>query len=141
VDAEEMKKRTRTFSLRVVKLAAALPMDRIGDVFARQLVRCGTSVAANYRAACLGRSKAEFTAKLGTVQEEADETVFWIEMAADADLIKPHLVESLLAEGREILAIIAASRKTAKSRPAAKARKAPKKKAAPRKPKTKKSPE
>ncbi len=123
MNAEEMKQRTRVFSLRVVKLAAALPNDRIGDVFARQLVRCSTSVAANYRAACMGESGAEFVAKLGTVQEEVDETVFWIEMAADADLIKPHLVEGLLAEGCEILAVIVACRKTDKVRPVAKAKK------------------
>ena len=116
MNAEELKQRTRGFALRAVKLAASLPKGRIGDVFARQLVRSGTSVAANYRATCLARSRAEFLAKLGLVQEEADETVFWIEMAADAGLVRKKLVEDLVSEGNEILAIIVASRKTAKTR-------------------------
>ena len=114
MNAEEMRRRTRAFCLRVVKLASSLPKSRISDVFVRQMVRSSTSVAANYRAACMGRSKAEFVSKLGIVQEEADETVFWIELAADAGLVKPKLVEELVAEGREILAIIVASRKTAR---------------------------
>ena len=114
MNADQMKQRSRTFCLRVVKLAASLPRDRIADVFVRQMVRSATSVAANYRAACMGRSKAEFVSKIGIVQEEADETVFWIELAADAGLVKEELVKDLVAEGREILAIIVASRKTAK---------------------------
>ena len=113
---EELRDRTREFSLRVVKLTTSLPHNRIGDVFARQLVRSGTSVAANYRAACRGRSHAEFVSKIGIVEEEADETVFWIELATDAGLAEKNLVEDLLVEGREILAIITASRKTAKGR-------------------------
>ena len=116
MNAEELKARTKAFALRVVKLAAALPRGRVGDVFARQMVSSATSVAANYRAACLARSSAEFIAKIGIVQEEADETIFWMEMAADANLVKAKLVEGLVAEGREILAIIIASRKTAKRR-------------------------
>ena len=113
-----MKKRTRAFSLRVIKLAASLPRNRISDTFVRQMVRSATGTAANYRAACLARSKAEFISKLGIAQEEADEAVFWIELAAEANLVKQKLVESLIIEGKEILAIIIASRKTAKRRPA-----------------------
>jgi len=111
-----MQTRTRELALRVVKLASSLPRTRIGDVFARQLVRCGTSVPANYRSACRARSHAEFLAKLGVVEEEADETVFWIELAADAGLIARPRVADLLREGNEILAIVTASRKTAKSK-------------------------
>ncbi|MFA6134104.1 MAG: four helix bundle protein [Phycisphaerae bacterium] len=111
---EELRRRTRDFSLRIVKLASSLPHSREGDVFARQLVRCGTSVAANYRAACRARSHAEFVAKIGIVEEEADETVFWIEMAADAGLVAQRMIAELATEGREILAIITASRKTAR---------------------------
>ena len=111
---EELKKRLHAFGLRIVKLASALPHGRIGGVFTRQLVRCGTSVAANYRAACRGRSRSEFVAKLGIVEEEADETLFWIETACDSGLVKRPLVEPLHAEGKEILAIVVASRKTAK---------------------------
>jgi len=116
MNAEQLKQRTKAFSLRVVRFASSLPKDRVSDVFARQLVRCGTSVAANYRAACLARSRAEFAAKIGIVQEEADETLFWIEMAEEAGLVQGSLVKDLLAEGGEILAIIIASRKTAKSK-------------------------
>ncbi|MCJ7543127.1 MAG: four helix bundle protein [Phycisphaerae bacterium] len=111
-----MQRRTRELALRVVKLASSLPKNRTGDVFARQLVRCGTSVAANYRSACRARSHAEFLARLGLVEEEADETVFWIELAVDAGLAARPRVANLLTEGNEILAIVTASRKTAKSR-------------------------
>jgi len=114
--AEDLKGRTKSFALRVVKLATSLPRNRVGDVLARQMIRSGTSVAANYRAACLARSRAEFVSKMGIVQEEADETIFWIEITADAGLIKPKLVEGLLRENKELLAIIIASRKTAKAR-------------------------
>ena len=114
MNADEMKRRTRGFCLRAIKLCSSLPQDRIADVFARQMVRASTSVAANYRAACLARSRAEFLAKLGIVQEEADESVFWVELAADAGLVKPELVADLIAEGKQILAIVIASRKTMK---------------------------
>jgi len=79
------------------------------------LVRCGPSVAANYRAACRGRSRADFAAKLGISEEEADETVFWIDFAAESGLVKPALVKGLLKETNEILAILVASRKTARN--------------------------
>jgi four helix bundle protein len=102
--------------LRIAKLASALPKNRAGDIFARQLLRAGTGVASNYRAACRARSHAEFIAKIGIVEEEADETVFWIELAADAGLVKRNRVAALAKEGKEILAIVTASRKTAKAR-------------------------
>ena len=127
MNAEELKQRTKASSLRVVKLAAALPKNQIANIFIKQLVRSGTSVAANYRAACLARSQAEFVAKIGIVREEADETVFWMEMACDAGLIKKDLVEDLISEGKEILAIVIASHKTAKSRNRKQAKKSVKK--------------
>jgi four helix bundle protein len=77
VDAEELKERTKRFALRVLKLVAALPNNVQGRAIGNQLVRAGTSVGSNYRAACRGRSKAEFIAKLGIVEEEADESAFW----------------------------------------------------------------
>lgn len=116
-DISDLKKRLKDFALRIVRMASSLPKDRIADVFARQIVRSGTSVAANYRAACKARSKAEFIAKLGIVEEEADETVFWIELAADANLVKKEKIEMLLQEGKKICAIVTASRKTAKRKP------------------------
>ena len=116
MNAEQFKARTKAFALRVVKLATSLPRNRVGEVFARQMIRSGTSVAANYRAACLARSRAEFLSKMGIAQEEADETMFWIEMIVDAGLVKSPLVEGLIRENKEVLAIIIASRKTAKAK-------------------------
>jgi len=116
VTAEALKKRFAQYALRCVKLAEAMPRGPAGGTIGRQLVRAATSVAANYRAACRGRSKAEFIAKLGIVEEEADESLFWIEFAVDGEIVKDALVKDLLEEGREILAIIIASRKTAKRR-------------------------
>jgi four helix bundle protein len=108
----QMIQRTKQFGLRVLKLVDALPHTRAGRIVANQLGRCGTSVGANYRAACRGRSRAEFYAKLGVVEEEADESVYWFEIIVDAGLMKSSKIESLLREGNEIVAIIAASRRT-----------------------------
>lgn len=115
---EEMKKRFRDLALRCVKLASTFPRGPIGDVFTRQLVKAATGAAANYRAACVARSRADFISKIGIVEEEADESVFWIDLAVDAGLVKRPRVQALVDEGREILAIIIQSRKTAKSRQA-----------------------
>jgi four helix bundle protein len=89
---------------------AALPNTVQGRAIANQLVRAGTAVAANYRAACRGRSKAEFIAKLGTVEEEADESAFWMELIIEGGLLKQQVVESLLAEAYELTKIMASSR-------------------------------
>lgn len=116
MNAEELKQRTKRFSLRVIKLVGALPTNVEGRAIGNQLVRSGTSVGANYRAVCRARSKAEFIAKLGTVEEEADESAFWMELIIESELMKRDLVESLLNEANEIVAIIAASRKSAQGR-------------------------
>ena len=108
--ADDLKKRTKQFALRILKLVAALPNTVEGRAIAGQLVRAGTSVAANYRAACRGRSKAEFIAKLGTVEEEADESAFWMELITEGGLLPSHKVESLLAEAVELRKIMAKSR-------------------------------
>lgn len=110
---QELKSRTKTFALRVMKLVEALPDGSIARTIGNQLVRSGTSVGANYRAACRGRSKAEFIAKLGIVVEEADETGYWLELVIDGQLLAANLVESLLQEANELTAIMVASRKTA----------------------------
>jgi four helix bundle protein len=115
MDAEELKQRTKQFALRVLKLVAALPNNVQGRAVGRQLVRAGTSVAANYRAACKGRSRTEFIAKLGTVEEEADESAFWLELIIEGSLLKARLVEPLLHEANELTRIMASSRTTAKS--------------------------
>ncbi len=108
--ADDLKKRTKQFALRVLKLVSALPNNVAGRAIAGQLVRAGTSVAANHRAACRGRSKAEFIAKLGTVEEEADESAFWMELIVEGELLRAKKVESLLAEAIELRKIMASSR-------------------------------
>jgi four helix bundle protein len=113
--ADDLKKRTKQFALRILKLVAALPHTVQGRAIGNQLVRAGTSVAANYRAACRGRSKAEFIAKLGTVEEEADESAFWMELIIEGELLKAQKVEPLLAEGVELRKIMASSRISASS--------------------------
>ena len=112
--AEGMKERTKQFAIRIVAVVQSLPRSREGDVLGKQLLRSGTSVAANYRAICRARSKAEFISKMGIVVEEADETVFWLELLADAGLVQPGRLTLLLQEANELLAICAASLRTAK---------------------------
>lgn len=111
---EELKSRLKAMALRVIHLVQSLPKNLSANVIGKQLIRSATSVAANYRAACKARSTADFLNKLGIVEEEADETQFWIEMVIDSGLMKPHRVKDLLAEVKEITAIIAASRITLK---------------------------
>lgn len=116
VDERELIDRTKQFALRVIKLVGALPRTIEGRAIAGQLMRSGTSVAANYRAACRGRSKAAFIAKLGTVEEEADESAFWLELLIEAEILATVRIQPLLLEARELVAIMAASKKTAAGR-------------------------
>lgn len=113
--AEELKLRTKRFALRVIRLVAALPKTIEGRAIANRLVRCGTSVAANYRGACRARSRSEFVAKMGVVLEEADETQMWLELIIESKLLPLKRVERLLAEASELVAIFVASRKSASS--------------------------
>ncbi|QBG48423.1 four helix bundle protein [Verrucomicrobia bacterium S94] len=110
---DELRIRTKQFALRIMKLVETLPNTVAGKAIANQLMRSGTSVGANYRAACRARSNAEFIAKLGIVLEEADETEFWLELIMDGQLLPKDKVESLKKEAAQITAIMAASRKTA----------------------------
>ena len=112
MDRRELIKRTKDFAHRCVKLAMALPETVLGRHVRGQVIRCSTSVAANYRATCLSQSKPSFTAKLSIVLEEADETAFWLEFIIDEKLLKKNLVEPLLREAEELTKIFAASRKT-----------------------------
>jgi len=107
-----LQNRTMQFALRILKLFRALPPSAESRVVGTQLLRSGTSVAANYRAACRARSRAEFLSKLGIVEEEADETTFWLELIAHSHLIREELLRSLLDESRQITAILVASRRT-----------------------------
>ena len=114
MDSEELKGRTKGFAHRCVKLATALPNTQLGNHLRGQLIRCSTSVASNYRAACIAQSKASFISKLSIVIEEADESYFWLEFIIDKNLLKIQLVEPLLGEAKELTAIFVASRKTAR---------------------------
>jgi four helix bundle protein len=108
----EMKQRTKAFSLRVLKLIDSMPETRSGRVLAGQLGRSGTSVGANYRAACRSRSVAEMFSKISVVEEEADESAFWLELTADHGLISAQKLAPLLREASELTAMMVASRKT-----------------------------
>jgi four helix bundle protein len=114
MDSEELKRRTKEFAHRCVKLATALPSTTLGNHLRGQLIRCSTSVASNYRAACIAQSKASFISKISIVIEEADESYFWLEFIVDENLLKNILVEPLLLEAKELTAIFVASRKTAR---------------------------
>jgi len=109
----ELKERTKQFALRVIKLVDAMPRTAAGRALGNQLIRSGTSIGANYRAACRGRSRAEFLAKIGVVVEEADECMFWLELIMDGELMQRSLVEGLWKEADELTAIFVASAKTA----------------------------
>src|SRR3989304_7630990 len=84
---EDLKERTRKFALEIIRLVENLPKNRIADVLGRQILRSGTSIGANYRAACRARSRADFISKMGIVEEEADETLYWLELLLDARLV------------------------------------------------------
>ena len=111
---EELRDRTKAFALRVIRLVDSLPKTRAADVIARQLLRSATSVGANYRAAKRARSAAEFLAKLGIVEEEADESVYWMELIVESEMLPHERLEDLLNEGNEIVAMIVASIRTAR---------------------------
>src|SRR5215468_8164014 len=112
--AEELRDRTKRFAIRIVHLFCALPKSTEAQVMGRQLLRCGTSVAANYRAVCRARSKQEFIARIGVVAEEADESVLWLELLNESGITKSEFTVDLLKEARELTAILTASQQTAK---------------------------
>ncbi len=114
MDAEELKKRTKEFGLQVVKLAASLPSNRISDILVRQLIRSATSVGANYRSACRGRSKPDFISKTGIAIEEADESMYWMDLLVEASFVSEKLISPLIQEANELIAILTASVKTAR---------------------------
>lgn len=116
MDSKEIKGRTKLFALRIIRLVGALPKTTAGRAIGSQLVRSGTSVGANYRAACRARSKAEFTAKLGTVAEEADETCFWLELIMEGKLLPCAQVQRLYAEADALTAIFTVSVRTARAK-------------------------
>jgi len=114
MNAEDLKLRTKKFGLRVLKLVRAMPSNRISNIVSNQLLRAAFSVGANYRAACRARSKAEFAAKIGISIEEADESLYWMEIISESGLMKPEQLVDLMREADELVAILTASRKTAR---------------------------
>ena len=110
----DLRIRTKEFALRVIRLVNSLEYGKSTDVIGKQLLRSGTSVGANYRAACRGRSTAEFIAKMGIVEEEADESVYWMELLVEGKLVRAELLDELIHEANELVAIVVASIKTAK---------------------------
>lgn len=116
MNTADLRQRTFLFGVRCIRLAEALPKKgAAADVIARQLIRCGTSVGANYRAATRARSRSEFVAKLGIVEEESDETMYWIEVIAELNLVEKSLLSEIQREANELLAITISSIKTARS--------------------------
>ena len=114
MDQREMKRRTKAFAVKIVRLFESLPQKRTAYVLGRQLLRCGTSVGANYRSACRAKSTADFVAKMGIVEEEIDETMYWLELLVEVGTLKVEEVEAILKESNELLAIVVASIKTAR---------------------------
>lgn len=113
---EQLRERTKAFALRTIRLFRSLPYKPDCQVLGKQLLRCGTSVAANYRAAaCRARSKAEFVARIGIVVEEADEAVLWLELLTESGILPEGRVHELLLEARELTAIFTASQQTARA--------------------------
>ncbi|MFZ5766008.1 MAG: four helix bundle protein [Thermodesulfobacteriota bacterium] len=115
MNQEELKARTKDFAKRIVALCRNLPDNREGRLIGNQIFRSGTSVAANYRAACRARSQAEFIAKMSIVEEEADESLFWLELLTEMEIVKKDLLVPLMQENNELIAIVVASIKTCKA--------------------------
>jgi four helix bundle protein len=116
---EDLQVRTKRFALRILKLFRSLPRTEEPRILGKQLLRSGTSIGANYRAACRARSRAEFIAKLGIVLEEADETVFWLELIRDAPIFRQQKLNDLVEEANELVSIFVTSVRTAKEPPSA----------------------
>jgi len=112
MNEQEFKKRTKELALRVIKLVSSLPKNTVSEVMGKQLIRSGTSVGANYRAACRARSTADLIAKLRIVEEEADECLYWMELIVEAKLVDVANLRSIMSETNEILAMTVASIKT-----------------------------
>ena len=116
MEPEEFKKRKRAFAIRVVRLVGSLPNWGTASIMGRQLLRCGTSVGANYRAACRARSRADFVAKMGIVEEECDESLYWMDLLIESGLVPAARLEDLMGEADEILSMVVASIRTARDR-------------------------
>ena len=116
MDDAELAQRTKAFALRILRLVASLPKSREADVLGKQLLRAATSIGASYREARRGRSKADFAAKIEVCVQEADESLYWLELLADSRMVRPELLRDLQKEASQLVAIFAASAKTARPR-------------------------
>ncbi|MEX2162302.1 MAG: four helix bundle protein [Anaerolineales bacterium] len=117
MNRQELQTRTRQFGLRVIKLVDSLPRTKGAGVIGRQLLRSATAVGANYRSACRGRSRADFVSKLGIALEEADESLYWMELLVESGLVSKKRISDLLDEANQIVSILAASSKTVRTNP------------------------
>jgi four helix bundle protein len=115
MDDAELAERTKSFALRTLRLVASLPKTREADVLGKQLLKAGTSIGANYREARRGRSRADFAAKIGICLQEADESLYWLELVAESGLVRRQLLSALMTEAEELTTIFAASLKTARA--------------------------
>jgi four helix bundle protein len=116
MEADELKRRTKDFALQIIRLVESLPRSRSADVIGQQVLRSATSIGANYRSACKARSRADFISKITVVEEEADESQYWLELLADSGILRREQLDSLMGEAKELTAIFTASGKTAKRR-------------------------
>jgi len=112
MNENQLKQRTKNFAKQIIALCRKLPNNREGKLIGNQIFRSGTSVAANYRSACRGRSKAEFISKLAIVEEETDETLLWLELLKEMNILSEPIVDSLIKESNEIISIMIKSIKT-----------------------------
>ncbi len=115
MDLSDLKLRTKAYALRVIRLVEALPRNRVTDIIGKQLLRAATSVGANYRAACRAKSPADFIAKMGIVEEEADESLYWVELLIESGLLMPDQCTEVVREGNQLVAITVSSIKTARN--------------------------
>ncbi|HKJ43799.1 MAG TPA: four helix bundle protein [Sunxiuqinia sp.] len=122
MNSDDLKKRLKVFALRIIRLSEKLPKNLAGNTIGKQIIRSGTSPGANYRAACLGKSDRDFLNKLKMVEEELDETLYWLELIIEADLVKPDLLDDLIKENEELFKIIVSSINTMKKKINAKGR-------------------
>ncbi len=116
MNPEELKTRTKKFGLRIMKLYEEVSKTKKGEILANQLLRAGTSVGANYRAACRAKSDADFIYKIEIVEEEADEAAYWMEMISESNIMKKNRLDDMIKEANELTAIFATSAKTVKQR-------------------------
>ena len=111
---EDLKEKTKRFAVEIIKFVETLPKNQITNVIGRQILRSGTSVGANYRSACRARSRADFISKMGIVEEESDETLYWLELLLVTGVVKYNQVECLMNEANDIIAMVVKSIKTAR---------------------------